>query len=237
MAENNINLHTGHRVRLKTRFKEEGLKNFDDHNVLELLLFYALPQVDTNDIAHSLIDEFGSLSGVFEASVDSLKNVKGIGENAALLIKLIPEVFSRYEKDKLKKETDVLNSVESAGRFFISYFRGITNEHFVAVCLDNKGRVKKTFSVSEGSINSTDVNIRKIAGTVINTNSSAIIVAHNHPAGVAAPSLGDVEATRNLVMTLKKLDIQVNDHFIIAGSDYFSMAHSNKFRELFSKMR
>ncbi|MEG1028403.1 MAG: hypothetical protein RSE07_06920, partial [Oscillospiraceae bacterium] len=83
MAENNINLHTGHRVRLKTRFKEEGLKNFDDHNVLELLLFYALPQVDTNDIAHSLIDEFGSLSGVFEASVDSLKNVKGIGENAA----------------------------------------------------------------------------------------------------------------------------------------------------------
>lgn len=231
--DENYNPHGGHRARVKKRFQNEGLKAFEDHNVLELLLFYSVPQIDTNNLAHSLIDEFGSLSGVFDAPLESLTNVKGIGENTAVLIKLIPELFSRYEQDKLKNSKIILNTSESAGEFFISRFIGETVEKLYAVCIDNKCKVAKVLLVSEGSINFTDMNIRKIVGAAINSNSSSIIISHNHPSGVAAPSAADIDATRNLILTLKKLDIRVNDHIIVSGKDYFSMALSNKFKHLF----
>lgn len=231
--ENINNPHNGHRLRVKKRFKNEGLKAFEDHNVLELLLFYSIPQIDTNDLAHSLINEFGSLSGVFDAPLESLTNVSGIGESTAILIKLMPELFSRYEQDKLKNKSVILNTSEKAGEFFVSKYIGETVEKLYALYLDNKCRILKLHTVSEGSMNFTDLNIRKIAGAAINSNSSSIIIAHNHPSGVAAPSASDIDATRNLVLTLKKLDIKVNDHIVVAGKDYFSMALNNKFKHLF----
>ena len=102
MSDSSLNLHENHRARVIKRFEHEGLKTFADHNVLELLLFYSIPQKDTNDIAHRLLDEFGSLSAVFDAPKDVLMNVVGVGENTATLIKLMPELFSRYEQDKTK---------------------------------------------------------------------------------------------------------------------------------------
>lgn len=102
MSDSSRNLHENHRARVRKRFEHEGLKTFADHNVLELLLFYSIPQKDTNDIAHRLLDEFGSLSAVFDAPKDVLMNVVGVGENTATLIKLMPELFSRYEQDKIK---------------------------------------------------------------------------------------------------------------------------------------
>lgn len=226
--------HSGHRERVKTRFEMEGLASFEDHVALEMLLFYAIPQRDTNNLAHDLINEFGSLSGVFEASVDSLQSVNGIGKNAALLIKMIPEMYSKYQLDKVKQTSLVLDSSEKVGEYFISKYIGLTHEVMMAVCLDNKCHVKKSFVVSEGGIGSTDVNLRKIAGTVINTNSSSVIIAHNHPAGVAAPSAGDVEAVRVIVNTLRKLDIILCDSIIVSGENYYSMADHSKFRSLFN---
>lgn len=108
MSDSSRNLHENHRARVRKRFEHEGLKTFADHNVLELLLFYSIPQKDTNDIAHRLLDEFGSLSAVFDAPKDVLMNVVGVGENTATLIKLMPELFSRYEQDKIKNESIVL---------------------------------------------------------------------------------------------------------------------------------
>ena len=110
MSDSSRNLHENHRARVRKRFEHEGLKTFADHNVLELLLFYSIPQKDTNDIAHRLLDEFGSLSAVFDAPKDVLMNVVGVGENTATLIKLMPELFSRYEQDKIKNESIVLDS-------------------------------------------------------------------------------------------------------------------------------
>lgn len=116
MSDSSRNLHENHRARVRKRFEDEGLKTFADHNVLELLLFYSIPQKDTNDIAHRLLDEFGSLSAVFDAPKDVLMNVVGVGENTATLIKLMPELFSRYEQDKIKNESIVLDSAEAAGK-------------------------------------------------------------------------------------------------------------------------
>lgn len=231
--DNINNPHIGHRARVRKRFQNEGLTVFEDHNILELLLFYSIPQADTNDIAHSLINEFGSLSAVFDAPLESLTNVKGIGENSAVLIKLMSELFARYEQDKLKIKSVIINSSEKAGEYFVSKFIGETVEKLYALFLDNKCKILKVLEVSEGSINFTDLNIRKIVGGAINSNSASIIIAHNHPLGVAAPSASDIDATRNLILTLKKLDIKVNDHIIVAGKDYFSMALNNKFKHLF----
>lgn len=225
--------HAGHRDRVKTRFEKEGLSGFEDHVALEMLLFYAIPQRDTNNIAHDLINEFGSLSGVFEASVESLERVKGVGRNAAILIKLIPEMYSKYQLDKAKNSSLILDDAEKVGTYFVSKYIGLTHEVLMAVCLDNKCRIKKSFVVSEGSIGSTDVNLRKIAGMAINVNASSVIIAHNHPAGVAAPSAGDVEAVRVTANTLRKLDIVLCDSIIVAGENYYSMADHQKFAHLF----
>lgn len=234
MSENKAgHSHAGHRDRVKSRFEKEGLSGFEDHVALEMLLFYAIPQRDTNNTAHDLINEFGSLSGVFEASVESLERVKGVGRNAAILIKLIPEMYSKYQLDKAKNSSLILDSAEKVGKYFVSKYIGLTHEVLMAVCLDNKCRVKKSFVVSEGSIGSTDVNLRKIAGMAINVNASSVIIAHNHPAGVAAPSSGDVEAVRVIVNTLRKLDIVLCDSIIVAGENYYSMADHQKFAHLF----
>lgn len=231
--ENEKSPHVGHRRRLRGRFIQEGLKSFEPHNALELLLFYALPRGDTNVLAHRLIEEFGSISGVFDASAESLMNVRGVGESTAALLRLIPELFSLYERDKYGNECLVLNSAELAGKYFISRFIGETAEKVLAVCMDNTCRVKKSFVVSEGALSFADIDIRRLVGTVLNSNASCILLAHNHPSGAAAPSASDIDATRNLVLTLRKLDIRVNDHLIVAGKEYFSMAGSGRFRFLF----
>ena len=226
-------LHGGHRARLKARFVREGLDAFEDHNALELLLFYAIPQRDTNELAHRLIDEFGSLSGVFDASVEALMHVPGVGENTAVLIRLMSSLFAKYEQDKVKSGSLVLNTAKVAGEYFVSQFIGKTTEQLLAVCMTHKCRVVNTVVISEGTPDSTRINLRKIAEAAIQNGASDILLAHNHPAGVAAPSAADIDATRNIVLTLRALGIRVNDHFIIAGKDWFSMKTSPNFKYLF----
>ncbi len=120
------NLHEGHRERLRNRFVKDGLESFEDHNILELLLFYSIARKDTNEEAHALINEFGSLSGVFDASYEDLCKVKGIGERTASLIKLVPEIFRKYETDKINKNGVILNNAELVAKYASKYFKGLT---------------------------------------------------------------------------------------------------------------
>ena len=129
-------LHGGHRERVRKRFISEDLDNFSPHNVLELLLFYAIPQKDTNEIAHRLLNTFGSLSGVFDAPIEELKNVNGIGENAAVFIKLLPSACRRYMDDKFGK-AHTINSPEAAGKFLKPKYIGVMDE----IAIDRKSVV------------------------------------------------------------------------------------------------
>ena len=233
MAEKQAPLHSGHRARLKARFVRDGLDSFEDHNALELLLFYAIPQRDTNELAHRLIAEFGSLSGVFDASVEALTHVPGVGENTAVLIRLMASLFAKYEQDKAKAVLPLLNTSQAAGEYFVSQFVGKTKEQFLAVCMTHKCRVLNQVVISEGTAFGTDINVRRIAEAAIQNGASYILLAHNHPAGVAAPSAADVDATRVIALALRALGIQVNDHIIVAGKDWFSMKSSRNFRDLF----
>ena len=107
--------HEGHRQRLKNRFLTEGLDSFETHNILELLLFYSIPQRDTNGIAHKLLDTFGSLKGVFEADFEELIKIDGIKENTATLLKLIPEVARAYFHEEMD-EQKIFDTAEKIGK-------------------------------------------------------------------------------------------------------------------------
>ncbi len=228
------NVHEGHRDRLRQRFLEEGLDNFQDHNVLELLLFYSIPRRDTNEEAHNLIDTFGSLSGVFDASFEDLCNIKGIGENSAALIKLVPEIFKKYEVDKIKSDELILNTCELVAKYVSVFFKGVTTEKMYLLCLDSNCRVLSYNLISEGTINAAPLNTRKIMEIGIKDNASQLILVHNHPSGVVAPSRKDVDATMEIQSIMEKVGMKLSDHIIIGhGNDFFSFRKSEKWKYIF----
>ena len=218
-------IHTGHRQRMKDRFLQEGLDNFSDIQVLELLLYYCIPRQDTNPIAHRLLDHFGSLSQVLEASVEELTKVSGIGENTATFLHLIPEV-GRYYQVSRSTQVTILSSLDKCARYLLPFFFGRRVETVYLLCLDAKCKVLCCKEVGEGSVNSAGISTRKIVETALGVNATTVILAHNHPSGVAIPSGEDIQTTQRIAVALQCVDIQLADHIIVADEDYISMAQS-----------
>ena len=210
-------MHDGHRNRLKRRFLEEGMEQFEPHNVLELLLFYSIPRQDTNETAHRLIDTFGSLSAVFDASVEDLMKVEGVGMNTAILIKLVPAVNRRYLEDRALRGMRAVSS-EACGELLVSKFNGVTVERVLLLCMNNQGRVLHCVSISEGTQSMVDINNRRIVEAALRHNASCVVLGHNHPNGVAVPSRTDVETTCMLARLLRSMDIWLYDHNKLIGS-------------------
>lgn len=218
-------MHDGHRERIKKRFLEQGLDGFDDHNVLELLLFYALPRQDTNPLAHALLDHFGSLDAVLEAPREELLKVPGIGENAATLLQLVPAVSRRYEMTK-NDFGEILDSTQKAGDYLTARYLYERDEVVCVICLDAKRRVLCCKNLFRGDVNSAGVSVRKIAELAIAKNASAVILSHNHTSGIALPSREDEQTTKRVKTALDAMGIELLDHIIVAGDDYISMAES-----------
>lgn len=219
-----MGLHDGHRQRLIQRFLEEELDSFEPHNVLELLLFYAIPRRDTNELAHTLIDTFGSLNAVFDAPYEALLQVEGIGTNAAALIKLVPQLTRTYYTNRSEKV--VLDTAEKAGEYFVPYFIGHSEEVVYMVCVDAGSRVIAHRMLHRGSVNASEVNIRKIVNVALQSNAVGVILAHNHPGGIALPSNEDVVTTQNIAAALRPMGVLLMDHIIVADSEFVSMARS-----------
>ncbi|HHU21858.1 MAG TPA: DNA repair protein RadC [Clostridiales bacterium] len=220
-----MGIHDGHRERMKKRFLQYGLDNFDDHNVLELLLFYALPRRDLNPLAHNLLNHFGSLSGVLEASIEDLKRVPGMGENAAILLKLVPQVSRRYLISK-NSDYDILDSVTKAGQYLMPLFMYERDEVVYMICLDAKRKVISCREISRGVVNTAEVSIRKIVEFALANNATSVIISHNHTSGIALPSYEDEMTTLQIKAALEMVGITLADHIIVAGDDYVSLAES-----------
>ncbi len=218
-------IHDGHRERLKQRFLDNGLDTFSDHNILELLLFYVLPRRDTNMIAHRLMQRFGSLSGVLDAPVQELTEVEGIGKNAACYLKLFSQVARVYFNDKLK-DGIVLDTAEKVGEYLIPKYVGIMHEMVLLVCLDSKGKVLSCTAVMEGTINATQVSVRKIVETAVRNNAASVILSHNHPSGLAIPSRDDIATTKKIEQALALINVTLVDHIIVADNDWVSLRDS-----------
>ncbi|MBO6092158.1 MAG: DNA repair protein RadC [Oscillospiraceae bacterium] len=215
-------VHQGHRERLRQEFISLGAESFSEVRALELLLFYAIPRRDTNPLAHALLEEFGSLDGVFSASVQDLCRVEGVGESIAVLIRLIPELYRKSDSVKKKRERKVIDSTASAALLARSCFAGEGSERFLLFCLDAKKQLKKQEEVSRGVVNSVTVDIRRTAELALKNGASACIVAHNHPDGDVLPSEEDHLVTRRLTEALAVLGIPLLDHIIVSGEETFS---------------
>ena len=219
------NLHEGHRKRMKERFIKSGLDDFAPHNILELLLFYSIPRGDTNPVAHRLIDTFGSLSGVFDATPEELAKVDGVGENSAILISMIPQIARKYLEDKADT-ANIVGGCSDIGAFLLPKFVGRTNEALMMVSIDNKNKIISCSVVAEGTVDSAKVSRRKIMEEAMKVKATRVILAHNHPCGVAVPSSEDVVMTKEIGRLFAQVGIELVDHIMVANDDYVSMAAS-----------
>jgi DNA repair protein RadC len=220
-----MNEHDGHRLRLKKRFIEHGLDDFDDHQALELALSFAIPRQDTNPIAHRLITHFGGIYEVFDASFEELIAIEGMGENSATLIKLMPAMGRKCYIAKAKQNR-VLNSTDAAGDYLLPYFMFQPDELVYVVCLDVKNKVLCCREISRGSPNMAEISMRKIVELAISKKASGIIIAHNHTSGIAVPSIEDEDTTNKVASALAGIGVKLLDHIIVAGDDFVSMAES-----------
>ena len=227
MAANNP--HKGHRVRVKNEFLTRGLMGMPDHKALELLLFYSIPQGDVNLLAHRLIDTFGSLSGVFNATKEQLLTVNGVGEHTACLIKLVTALGGRYLADR-SSLGDILDTTELLGDYLAAEFFGQRDEIVVILCLDAKCKVLQCQKVSEGTVDSTQLSIRKIMEVALACNASQVVLAHNHTSNIAMPSQDDILTTQIAYDALRQVDIQLRDHLIFAYDDYISLRDTGVFK-------
>jgi len=217
------NLHKGHRKRVKERYLKEGLDCFQDHQVLELLLFYVIPMKDTNELAHLMIKEFGTLALLFEAHPQEIAQRCGVTENIATLVSLIPSLSRRYFKAKWG-DKPVLDSSQKAGEYTVTLFTGRTYEVFYLICLDTQNRVIHAVMVHEGTINEAPVYPRVIVETALRHQAHSVILAHNHPGGSLNPSRADIDVTQRIKTAFNPIDIKVIDHILVAGTKYMSFA-------------
>ncbi len=211
-------IHKGHRQRVKERFLSEGLDHFPLHNILEIILFYSVPRIDVNVLAHRLELRFGSLRNVLDAPYEDLLSVEGVSENTATLLKLIPAVCKQYLTEK--QNSEAFDTIEQVAEYFVAKFIGTSVETVYMLMLDN-GRKPICFQkVFDGSINSSGVDVRKIAEIAIREHASAIVLAHNHPRGRAIPSTADRQMTAEIASACSLLNISLWNHIVVAGNDY-----------------
>ena len=221
----NPSLHKGHRQRLKRRFLETGLDSFTDVQALELLLFYAIPQKDTNPIAHALLNRFGSLSQVLDADAEELEKVPGISDHAATLLRLVTQLGRFYQVDTAQR-TEALTSIDACGAYLVPHFFGRKVETVFLLCLDAKCKVLCCREIGEGSVNAASISVRKVVEAALSANATSVVLAHNHPSGVALPSADDVQTTRRIAAALSAVEVRLIDHIVVAEGDFISMVQS-----------
>lgn len=220
-----MSIHDDHRKRVRKRFLENGLSGFADHEALELLLYYAIPRKDTNPLAHELIRRFGSLDGVFSAPVELLRQVEGVGENTAVLLRLAPLIAHMANLEQKGRDL-ILDRTKSTGSYLLELFSRERNEVIYELCLDRKYKLLACKRIGEGSASTVNLDIRKLVENALLSSASYVILSHNHPSGMALPSDDDKAATLRAQMALNTIGVILKDHIIVADGDFVSLLES-----------
>ncbi len=207
---------------MRERYLAQGLDGFAPHEVLELLLFYAIPQKNVNPLAHALIERFGSLHGVLDASPEQLRQVPGMGEYASAYLTLFKQVSKRMEVSRAGARA-TLSSRKEAERYCIRLLSGEKRERFYAVCLNGQMEVLHAALIAQGSLSDVPAYPRLVAEAALTHNAHAVVLCHNHPGGSLFPSQADLDATGELAALLAGLEVTLADHIIVAGEEAFSM--------------
>lgn len=214
--------HKGHRKRVKDNFMKNGLDIFTDVQALEMALFFCVPQGDTNELAHKLINKFGSFSAVFDATPEQLENVPGVGENTKVFLKYIPALLRRYRIDKITDD-NIFETSDKTGRYLMAYFMTEVREKWVVMAFDRKRRLLGTIPVPESYIGTYSSNARELAELAISMKADAIIIAHNHPSGIYEPSEADISVTNAIDFSLSAVGINLVEHYIVTDNHYLGI--------------
>ncbi len=222
------NIHEGHRARQKEKYRRHGLESFTDIEALELLLYYAIPRTDTNELAHALLKRFHSFRGVMQAELAELLEVPGIGENAATLLRLVTDLGSRYQRSGSARGDRILSSSE-AGAVLLPHFEFCAEERCVLLCMDSAGRLIDSHMLGKGTSSMVGLDAREIVEIVLRDKAARVILAHNHVSGIALPSNADLEVTARLYRMLQMIGVEFTDHIIVSDGDYVSLRESGHF--------
>ncbi len=220
--------HSGHRQRMRERLAATSPAAFADHELLEMLLYYTNARRDTNEIAHSLMEAFGSIEGLLDADPDRLQAVWGVGEQSAVLLSLLGELSRRYLSQKITdtpSEKEMLDTPERIAKFLAPRFVGATKELALALLLDNSMRPIDCFPVGEGTVSGVSISARTVAERAYTKHAAAVVLAHNHPGGVAVPSGDDVSTTKRLAEALDLLGVPLVEHFVFSNKAYAPILH------------
>lgn len=219
MAEN---IHNGHRERMFERVLRYGWSSLSDHELIEMMLFYSIPRVNTNGIAHALLDKFGSVKGVLDASQKELMTVKGVGEKSAHMIKMQPELLRRYLNDSSDKAVRY-DTMGKVGEYLYRQFVGLNYEKLYMMMFNNRLNLLDCVQISEGVINCSEVAMRKVSEFIVYRRASVVLFAHNHPDGMAVPSQIDRDNTEILRIHVENMGVQMLDHLVFADQKYASI--------------
>lgn len=222
VKKDNANIHRNHRQKVREKYYAGGFKGMAPHNILEMLLFFGIPYKDTNPIAHELIDRFGSLSAVFEASRTDLMQIKGMTENAACLITMMLPLYQTYSRELVKRRPNFKDIKELAEFLRSLYLDSNYIERVFILCFDANNTLITYRMIGEGDVSSSSFDMRKLASIVLETNAASVVLSHNHPHGISAPSYQDGEATAAIAALLNTLKVKFTDHIIVTDKDYFS---------------
>lgn len=226
------NIHAGHRARVRENVLKNGFEQLEDHRLLELLLFYSIPREDTNEIAHRLLNEFGSFTEIIKTNPKKLCEVLGVGRNSAIQIAAIGELFKRVIEEGAVKRTPY-RTIEELVALVRSQYLNEKNEKLLFICFDSAMRLKKIESFTEGDSVRTSAELKTALSKILENDPTFVIMAHNHPEGPALPSNTDVGSTMTVSTTLRNLGINLADHIIINRTAYFSMREDSRYKNLF----
>ncbi len=233
METQDKHLHDGHRKRLREKFKT-GKESFKEHELLELLLSYSLPRIDTNALAHSLINEFGSLKGVLEADAELLSSVKGVGENSACFLSLINYLTKTLNKKEISKTK--FSNIADCKKSLPELFSGYSHEVFFIIYLNKNNEVINTSLMDSKSKNSVIIDFTEITKGLLINKPDSVVIAHNHFAKYPKPSDADDVATERIYTLLKLYKVNFYDHLIVSGNEIYSYFYDNRLQKIKDKV-
>lgn len=222
LAETEPDFHSGHRQRLKERFLTGGPDALPDYELLELLLFSAIPRRDTKPLAKQLLERFGSFAEVINASPERLREVKGVGDAAVTQIKLARAAALRLMRGSIMQRP-VLSSWTAVLEYCRAAMGFDEREAFRILFLDKKNRLIADEVQQHGTVDHTPVYVREVVKRALELSASAIILVHNHPSGDPTPSRADIDMTRQIVEAAKPLGIAIHDHVIVGRQGHASL--------------
>ena len=217
-----VNSHENHRKRMRERYRKNGANSLELHEFIELILYYAIPRVNTNNIAHELVNKFKTFNNILEADENALKEIHGISDSSALFFKILADIVKLYSLEQTLDIGDIKNRAYYED-YLVRYYKTETVEKVLLLNLNAKMDIISEDIICIGSVNSTQVDMNKLFKISLINNASNVILAHNHPNGIAYPSPDDIETTKRILNIFNEVNINFIDHYIIAGNQISSI--------------